>query len=59
MIINQDRIEQYKERLQRLQTSIARAARRVHAPFVTLIAEQGLTDLCHTELCQAGILRAE
>ena len=59
MIINQERIEQYKERLHRLQTSIARAARRVHAPFVTLIAEQGLTDLCHTELCQVGILRAE
>ncbi|MDG2388215.1 MAG: DUF58 domain-containing protein [Planctomycetaceae bacterium] len=59
MIINQDRIQHYKERLQRLQTSLARASRRVHAPFVTLVAERGLTELCHTDLCQAGILRAE
>jgi uncharacterized protein (DUF58 family) len=59
MIINQDRVQQYKERLHRLQTSLARASRRVHAPFVTLVAERGLIELCQTDLCQAGILRAE
>jgi len=59
MIINADRVRQYKERLHRLQTSLARASRRVHAPFVTLVAERGLSELCQTDLCQTGMLRAE
>lgn len=59
LILNADRINQYKERLQRLQASLARASRRVHAPFVTLVAEKGLPDLCRDELCQSGILRVD
>lgn len=59
LILNADRISQYKERLQRLQTSLARACRRVHAPFVTLVAEKGLPGVCHDELCQSGILRVD
>jgi len=59
LILNAERINQYKERLQRLQTSLARACRRGHAPFVTLVAEKGLPGVCHDELCQSGILRVD
>ncbi len=58
MLINRKSIAAYTERLGRLQTELSRGCRRVHAPFVTLIAEQGLLTVCRSELCAAGILRA-
>ncbi len=58
MLINRKAIAAYTERLGRLQAELSRACRRAHAPFVTLIAEQGLLTVCRSELCAAGILRA-
>jgi len=57
IIIDRKAVTAYKERLGRLQAELARECRRVHAPFVTLIAEKGLATLCHDELCAAEILR--
>lgn len=57
MLINRQAITGYTERLTRLQTELSRACRRVHAPFVTLIADRGLLDLCREDLCGVGILR--
>jgi hypothetical protein len=57
MLINRKAIAAYSERLGRLQAELSRACRRVHAPFVTLIAEHGLRALCRENLCAAGILR--
>lgn len=57
MLVNRQAIAGYTERLTRLQTELSRACRRVHAPFVTLIADHGLINLCREDLSAAGILR--
>lgn len=59
MLINQKTIDEYLQRLTRLQTELATNCRRVHATFVTLIADRGLQTLCREDLCRCGILRAE
>lgn len=58
LLLNQKSITTYLDRLNRLQEELARNCRRVHAPFVTLIADRGLPALCREELCGVGILRA-
>lgn len=57
LFVDRKAVTAYKERLGRLQEELARACRRVRAPFVKLIAERGLPALCREELCAAGILR--
>ncbi|MGD9854511.1 MAG: DUF58 domain-containing protein [Planctomycetaceae bacterium] len=57
MLINRQAIAGYTARLGRLQAELSRACRRVHAPFVTLIADRGLLTLCREDLCAAGMLR--
>jgi len=47
----------YLERLSRLQGELARACRRAHATFVTLVADRGLAAVCRKELSAAGMLR--
>ena len=59
LLINRQAIAAYRERLGRLQQELSRACRRVHAPFVTAIADQGLARICHEELCPVGILRID
>jgi hypothetical protein len=59
MLINRQAIAGYRHRLGRLQQELTRNCRRVHAPFVTAIADRGLADICRDDLCQAGILRVE
>lgn len=59
MLINRQAISDYRERLLRSQQELSRSCRRVHAPFVTVVADQGLTDICRSDLCEAGILRVE
>lgn len=59
LLVNRQAIAGYKERLGRLQLELTAGCRRVHAPFVTAIAEQGLASVCRDTLCPAGILRAE
>lgn len=59
LLINPQRIKEYLTRLDRLQTEMSRSCRRVHAPFVTVVAEQGLMGICRKELCEAGLLRVE
>lgn len=50
-------IQSYRERLQTLQTGLRIAARRCHARFVPVIAEQGLEQICQQELLAEEILR--
>ena len=57
LLIDRKTIAGYLERLGRLQEELARNCRRVHAPFVSCIANHGLPALCREELCTAGILR--
>jgi uncharacterized protein (DUF58 family) len=57
LLINRSAVTRYRERLGTLQAELARSCRRVHATFVTLVADRGLAVLCREELCQAGILR--
>ncbi len=57
LLIDRKTVAGYLERLGRLQESLARNCRRVHAPFVTLVADRGLPTLCRDELCAAGLLR--
>jgi uncharacterized protein (DUF58 family) len=57
LILDRNTIIAYRERLARLQEELFRCCRRAHAPFVKLIAENGLDSLCRKELCTAGILR--
>ncbi len=59
LLINPQRIREYLSRLNRLQTELARSCRRVHAPFVTVVAEKGLMAVCRQELCENGLLRVE
>lgn len=58
LYLDRKAIEGYRQRLGSLQQELARNGRRVHAPFVTLIADRGLPALCRDDLCAAGILRA-
>lgn len=57
LVIDRKTIAGYVERLRRLQEELARNCRRAHAPFVTLIADRGLTTLCREDLCAAEVLR--
>ena len=57
LFIDRKAIATYRERLTRLQEELSRCCRRVHAPFVMLIAERGFPALCQSELCTSGILR--
>jgi len=57
LMIDRRTIATYLQRLEALQEELQRNCRRVHAPFVSLIAEQGLAALCRTELTAAGMLR--
>ena len=59
LLINRQAVSAYRERLGRLQQELARACRRVHAPFVTAISAHGLERVCHEELCPSGILRVD
>ncbi|HUG20159.1 MAG TPA: DUF58 domain-containing protein [Planctomycetaceae bacterium] len=59
LIINPQRIADYKTRLHRLQSELGQACRRAHAPFLTVLAEKGLLNVCHEDFCQAGILRVD
>jgi hypothetical protein len=59
MLINRQAIAGYRHRLGQLQQELSRNCRRVHAPFVTAIADRGLPEICRDDLCQAGILRVE
>lgn len=56
LIIDRKAIASYQERLKRLQDELARACRRMHATWVSLIADRGLPALCREELSAAGIL---
>jgi uncharacterized protein (DUF58 family) len=58
LLINKKAIAAYKERLLRLQESLLRECRRVHAPVAVLNADRGLTTLCRDDLSVAGMLRA-
>lgn len=55
--INRTTIDQYLERLHRLQEELDRNCRRVHAAFIRGVADQGLAGLCRTELNAAGLIR--
>lgn len=57
LILNRNTVEAYKERLRKLQADLARQARRCHAQFVTVIAENGLEASCRNQLVGSGILR--
>lgn len=57
MLIDRKAVTGYLQRLGRLQEELSRHCRRVHAPFVTLVANRGLPALCRSDLCAAGILR--
>ncbi len=55
--INEKAITEYSARFRRCQEELARNCRRVHAAYVTLVADRGLAALCREDLCAAGILR--
>ena len=57
--IEQATIAAYLERLKRLQQELETNCRRVHAPFVSLVADRGLAQLCRGELSQVGMLRSD
>ena len=57
--IEQASIAAYLERLKRLQQELETNCRRVHAPFVSLVADRGLAQLCRGELSQVGMLRSD
>ncbi len=57
LLIERKTIEGYRRRLGQLQTELSRSCRRVHATFVSLIADKGLDALCREELCAADVLR--
>lgn len=58
LFLNRQVVGEYKQRLQRLQEDLATQARRCHATFVTVIADEGLSAICREELCRSGVLRA-
>jgi len=57
LLLDKKTIDAYKNRLKRLQDELARNCRRVHAPFVISTAENGLQQICRSDLCAAEILR--
>ena len=57
LLIDERAVAGYRERLGRVQAELGRECRRVHAAFVTLIADHGLPRLCREDLCAAGLLR--
>lgn len=57
LLVDRKAVAGYRERLGRLQDSLALSCRRVHAPFVKLVAEKGLAVLARSELSAAEILR--
>lgn len=58
LFLNRRVIDEYKQRLERLQEDLAIQARRCHATFVPVIADKGLPGICRDELCRSGVLRA-
>lgn len=59
LLVNRPTISRYRERLGRVQQELSRSCRRVHAPFVEAIADQGLAAICRETLSPAGILRID
>ena len=57
LLVNRKSIMAYRQRLLRLQEGLARSCRRVHARYVSLVADRGLETLCREELCAAEMLR--
>ena len=57
LLINASAIDDYLQRLRRLQRGLVRACRRAEATFVTVEAEPGLEQVCREDLCGSGILR--
>ncbi len=56
LVLDRRTIAGYRERLRTVQEGLRLACNRVHARFVTLIAERGFASLCRQELCTAGLL---
>lgn len=56
LMLDRKTIARYIERLERVKEGLRRGCRRLHARFVTLVAERGLRSLCRNELCTAGLL---
>ena len=56
IILNQPTIAEYKRRLAGLQNVLTESCRRVHARFLTLIADDGLPAICRDSLCGAGLI---
>lgn len=57
LVIDRKSIAKYRERLKTVQDELLKNARRVHAGFACLIAEQGLLSNCRDHLIPAGMLR--
>ena len=55
--LNQQIVDEYRNRLQHLQKELTLHCRHHHAAFVTLTSDRELNVLCREELTQAGILR--
>eukprot|EP00913_Durusdinium_trenchii_P023457 g22035.t1 len=58
LILDRKAVNEYKTRLHHLQDELARSCRRVHANFVTLIAERGLRETCRTDFARLELDRA-
>ncbi|MFN0198803.1 MAG: DUF58 domain-containing protein [Planctomycetaceae bacterium] len=59
MLVDRRRIAAYRQKLELLQSELARESRRIHAVFATLISDRGLPRLCREDLSYAGILRSD
>ncbi len=59
LVIDDVAIARYKQRLTRLQGALATACRQFHARYAIVVADAGLAAVCRSELCPAGMLRAE
>lgn len=58
LILNKQTIADYLRRLNHLQQELALHCRRMHASFITVVADDGFPKICREELTQAGLLRA-
>lgn len=58
LMLDRRAVNDYKRRLHHLQDELARGCRRVHASFLSVVAERGLRELCRADLCAAGLLEA-
>jgi Protein of unknown function DUF58 len=56
LLLDRKTIAGYRQRLSRVQEGLLRSCRCAHGRFVTLIADRGLSSLCQTDLCTAGLL---